>query len=58
MDIVGGRLWSLSLEDRGMRFPFDRGKKDGVITRTGERMKRRENGKRQFGREKSDERPS
>lgn len=38
-----------------MRFQFDRGKKDGVITRMGERMKRKENGKRQFGRKKSDE---
>lgn len=44
------RLWSLLLEDRGRRFQFDRGKKDGVIThmdKTDERMKRKENRKRQ-----------
>lgn len=43
---------------RGLGGHGDRGKKDGAIRRTGERMKRRENGKRQLGLEKSDERPS
>lgn len=38
-----------------MSFQRDRGKKDGVITHMGEGMKRTENGKRQFGRRKSDE---
>lgn len=49
------RLQSLLLEDRGMSFLLDRGKKDGVITHMGEGRKRTENGERQFGRKKSDE---
>lgn len=32
-ETVGIRSWDLSLEDKGMRFQFDRGKKLGVITR-------------------------
>lgn len=41
-----------------MRFRFDRGKKNGVITCMGERMKRKGNIKRQYGPNKSDEWPS
>lgn len=53
----GLRGWkcSLSLGEKGTRLRFNIGKKNGVIMCMGERMKRKRNGKRQRGRNKSNE---
>lgn len=48
----------MSLEEKGARRWFNMGKKNRVIIRMGERMKRKRNGKRQCGRNKSNEWPS
>lgn len=58
MHRLRGWNYSLSQEEKRTRIRFNIGKKNRAIIRLGERMKRKRNGKRQHGRNKSNEWPS